>query len=450
MKTLRITLLILSTFSFIMIGTAHAEQTQTDGLKLQHKALVVNRGYTEEAKNCIECHSQKTPGIVENWKNGKMGHASISCYDCHVVEKDSPMASQCEGLRGTDIYTSPMVSSSTCGRCHPREVEQFLKSSHAELSNKIINDTPWTKRLIYYEEGAQSLGVKPGSATNIVPRNSCQACHGANVELGPDNKPINMTWPGGHSTRYPDGSLGNCGTCHTRHEFSVAEARKPEACGSCHLGPDHPQIEIYEASKHGQLFSVHGEEWNFEAAPETWEPGDYDAPTCAVCHMSGIGELSTTHNINERLTWNLWAPRTEKRTGERGDGLKGDKEMRKACKGCHSSLHSNVAFEIRDETINLYNVYWDKTAEMNKELAEKNLLGKDPLSDGFLQLKQYLYMYAGRRARQGAAMAGADMAQLQGLYTIVKVFKDLEAIYNYRIKNNKIEELSTVMNGGDI
>jgi hypothetical protein len=32
------------------------------------------------------------------------------------------------------------------------------------------------------------------------------------------------------------------------------------------------------------------------------EPGDYDAPTCAACHMSGIGELSSTHNVNERLT----------------------------------------------------------------------------------------------------------------------------------------------------
>jgi hypothetical protein len=457
MKKKRIILLLLGIIICFMVSVSFAQQqekTKADGVKsgleLQPKTILVDRGYTEDAKKCIECHSQKTPGIIENWKNGKMGHASISCYDCHVVEKDSPMASQCEGVRGTDIYTSPMVSAATCARCHPREEEQFQKSAHAELAYKIINDTDRTKYLMYVLEGQQALGVKPGSKTNMVPRNSCQMCHGANVEVGADNKPINMTWPGGVSTKYPDGAIGNCTVCHTRHEFSVAEARKPEACASCHRGPDHNQIEIYEGSKHGQVYNAHGEEWNFEAAPDTWEPGDYDAPTCAVCHMSGIGELSSTHNVNERLKWNLHAPRSDVRSGERGDGVRGEKLMRQVCSSCHSSLHTNVQREVLDETVTLYNVYWDRAVEMEKELAEKNLLGEDNFSDGFQELKLYLTMFTGRRARQGPAMNGMDSSQLVGLYQMMKVLKDLEAIYNYRIKNNKIEDLSHVMNGGDM
>ena len=31
-------------------------------------------------------------------------------------------------------------------------------------------------------------------------------------------------------------------------------AREPESCGKCHLGPDHPQYEIYNESKHGIAF----------------------------------------------------------------------------------------------------------------------------------------------------------------------------------------------------
>ena len=50
------------------------------------------------------------------------------------------------------------------------------------------------------------------------------------------------------------------------------EARKPEACGQCHLGPDHPQIEIYMESKHGDIYTAHGDTYNWNAAPGTWTP----------------------------------------------------------------------------------------------------------------------------------------------------------------------------------
>ena len=258
--------------TLMIAGTAQAA-AELEGLNLEKKQLVVHRGYTKAAKSCIECHSQKTPGIIENWKNGKMGHATVSCYDCHVVEKDSPMASQCEGLRGTNIYTSPMVSSKTCSKCHPREVEQFLTSAHARLAGNPLLENKKMMALMYHNEGAGFLGVEEGSPANRASRASgCQMCHGTQVELGADNKPINETWPGGVGTRYPDGSIGTCTVCHTRHQFAVSEARKPEACASCHLGPDHPNIEIYEESKHGQIYNAHGEKWNFEAAPDTWEP----------------------------------------------------------------------------------------------------------------------------------------------------------------------------------
>lgn len=35
--------------------------------------------------------------------------------------------------------------------------------------------------------------------------------------------------------------LASCDACHTRHTFSIAEARSPQACQTCHMGFDHPQ-----------------------------------------------------------------------------------------------------------------------------------------------------------------------------------------------------------------
>jgi len=433
--------ILLNAFTVCAVTAPAAEMPN-----LAPKDIVIKRGMSEEAAKCIECHANKTPGIIASWKQGKMGHANITCYDCHVVEKTSPMASQCSGIKGTNTYISPMVSSKTCERCHPAEVEQFLKSGHANLSGAPVVEKEKFLKLMYQHEGGGFMGNEMGSPSNRAPRASgCQICHGTQVELGPDNKPIKETWPGGVGTRYPDGSVGNCTVCHTRHQFSIAEVRKPEACASCHLGPDHPDIEIYLESKHGQIFQTRGEEWNWDAAPDTWQPGDYSAPTCAVCHMSGIGELSTTYNVNERLKWDLVHPRSELRSGVRGDGEKGDMLMRKVCANCHGTTHTDVQMQTLDNVVELYNKYYDKATDMQKALEAKGLLGKDPWQDGFQELYYFLWHHTGRRARQGAAMNGPDYAHWHGFFQMQQVYKDMVALYDWRMKNNKIEELSHVM-----
>ena len=427
--------------------------------------LVIKRGFSEEALSCIECHSKKMAGIFEGWKAGRMSHAGVSCYDCHVVEKTSPMASQCDGLKGTDTYISPMVSSKTCSRCHPQEVEQFLKSGHALLSSKAVMDTSkaggnLVKLQFHYEGGGfmdnTDFKYNKGTPENAdgmhrAPRSSgCQMCHGTTIELGPDNKPINETWPGGVGSIYPDGSIGTCTVCHTRHRFSIEDARKPEACGACHLGPDHPNIEIYMESKHGQNYLVHGDDWKYDSPPDTWEPGDYTAPTCAVCHMSGIGELSTTHNVQERLKWDLMHKKSVVRSGERGDGVKGEERMKKVCANCHGPTHVKSQRLVLDNSVGLYNRYWDGALKMKIDLKARGLLGKDPWNDGFQELMYYLWHHTGRRARQGAAMNAPDYAHWHGFFQVFQVYQDMENIYNQRIKNNKIEEVSTVVSTGPL
>ncbi len=451
---------ILCMVLLLTAAVANGWAQETQPLKSMAKELVIKRGFTPEALQCIECHSKKTPGIVAGWKDGRMSHAGISCYDCHVVDKSSPMASQCEGLKGGSTFISPMVSSKTCSRCHPTEVDQFLKSGHAKLASKAIMDPSkaggkLVKLQFYYEGFAKFDGTKLtynlGTPKGIKPfmlgsrASGCQMCHGTTVELGPDNKPINNTWPGGVGTRYPDGSVGTCTVCHERHTFSISDARKPEACGACHLGPDHPNIEIYLESKHGQLYQVKGEEWKYDSPPGAWEPGDYLAPTCATCHMSGIGDLHTTHNVQERLKWDLMHKKSVVRSGERGNGEKGGPLMRQVCANCHSTTHVKAQEKTLEMAVELYNTYWDGASKMHKELADKGLLGKDPWNDGFQELEYYLWHHTGRRARQGAAMNAPDYAHWHGFFQVFQVYQDMVNIYKQRLKTGKIEEVSTVV-----
>ena len=48
--------------------------------------------------------------------------------------------------------------------------------------------------------------------------------------------------------------------------------------------------------------------------------------------------------------------------------------------------------------------------------------------------------------KKGAAMNGPDYAHWHGFFQMFQVYKDMQDIYDWRMKNNKIEDLSTVMN----
>ena len=90
-------LLLVMAFTVGSFSSAFAMESDVRTLK-------VERGLTAEGKTCIECHAQKQPGIVSDWKNSRHGHVNVSCIDCHGVDKGSPMASQsCPGVKGTDV-----------------------------------------------------------------------------------------------------------------------------------------------------------------------------------------------------------------------------------------------------------------------------------------------------------------------------------------------------------
>jgi hydroxylamine dehydrogenase len=93
-----------------------------------------------------------------------------------------------------------------------------------------------------------------------------------------------------------------CDSCHTRHEFSAAESRKPEACATCHSGVDHNNWEAYSMSKHGKMVAMLGNHWNWDVElKDAYAVGGQSAPTCAGCHMEYEGEYS--HNMVRKIRW---------------------------------------------------------------------------------------------------------------------------------------------------
>lgn len=403
--------------------------------------LTVDRGLSEVAKECVDCHKTEQPGIINDWKDSRHGHVGVSCLDCHQVEKGDPTATQHETLVGTDVYVSVLVPPSTCARCHPVEVDQFNNSGHFRAYRQIIPKDS-LHALIFEHEGQSNSEF--GNATD---ETGCMQCHGTEIKMDTNNRPTSDTWPNmGMGSIYPNGSTGNCTTCHTRHKFSIAEARKPNSCASCHLGPDHPDIEIFENSKHGHLYLTDGDNWEWNSAPDTWEPGDYRGPTCATCHMSGIGELKTTHNISERLYWNLWAGASAKRDSSDvlspllGDGDAGREKMKLVCSSCHTTLHTDNFFEQGDRAVQLYNVaYYAPATEMLNDLKDKQLLKENPWVDEFQIVYYHLWHHEGRRARQGAMMGGPDYAHWHGFFELQQDLYKLEDIYAKRIETGQIE-----------
>ena len=212
--------------------------------------------------------------------------------------------------------------------------------------------------------------------------------------------------------------------------FSVAEARKPEACGQCHLGPDHPQIEIFMESKHGDIYTAYSDEYNWNAAPGTWTPGvDYRGPTCASCHMSGAGTVLTSHDVTERLSWELQAPLTVRPENFKPFPAKTNwkverEKMQAVCLQCHSKLWVENHYIRLDKNVQEYNENYFKPAKkILGELYAKGLLDKSKFFDEDVEFHFYeLWHHEGRRKRMGTAMAGPDYAWWHGAYDMKPKF----------------------------
>jgi len=357
---------------------------------------------SEASYACITCHStsQYLASQISEWQRSAHADAQVACYECHSAEPGDPDVMEHNGYN-----ISVLVTPNDCAECHAAEAEQFASSRHS-LGGDILSSL----------DNVLGEDVE-GLAAAVA---GCQQCHGAVVELTPEGTLSPASWPNtGIGRINPDGSNGACSTCHTRHLFSVAVAREPASCGNCHLGPDHPQMEIYEESKHGVAFVANREQMNLEASP--WVLGeDYTAaPTCVTCHMGAVPGLDHNHDVGLRISWTLRpvvSPRLENWEERRTS-------MQQVCRQCHSPGFYENFFTQFDDAVVLYNDKFATPAqEIMNELREEGELTEQEFDEQIEWTFFLLWHHEGRRARHGAAMMGPDYVQWHGFFEVADRF----------------------------
>ena len=450
-----------------------ARKQQEAGLTARHVAIPAT------SRSCVDCHRDQTPAIVDHWHDSTHAIKGVGCVDCHQAEKVDVDAYDHYGA-----LIATVVTPRDCSRCHVEESAEFAASHHARAGNilasldNLLAETVEGSR-VPFSPHSPTPGMAIESVNGLASAfTGCQQCHGSKVALqssdggmitvddlkpDADGKPTNRdvldkiskdlsgrpiyhasTWPNtGIGRLNLDGSLGSCSACHSRHDFSPRRARQPENCGKCHLGPDHPQKEIYEESKHGVAYRDLKDKMNLDA--ESWVLGeDYSqAPTCATCHMSGHSRNGgrVTHDPGRRISWTNRPPVSlVMDTDEHGEVVKetdvaarreliadtaSEKRtrMKNVCGHCHSPSYVEAFYKQYDDFVILYNEKFAKPGQaIMQALRDQKLISTPQFDEKIEWTWFYLWHHEGRRARHGASMMAPDYAHWHGMYEVAERF----------------------------
>ncbi len=427
---------------------------------------------TTESQKCVSCHKEKTNFVFNEWKKSKHFQNDVGCYECHGTTKENPAAYKHMG-----VTISTLVSPNQCARCHPGIVEEYQNSIHAKsgliaqgasalgggsywnIAASVMGWVPWDfhkgmvkepgkittigdKPLMYegkiikdkfwddlknnpalkwgvYPEGCDSSKKPVKNVIQIFADWGCLWCHGTTVKiLKKTETKVQFdptTYPTGGAGRVnPDGSFGNCAACHPAHSFSLEVARSPHTCGRCHESEDHPNFEGYQKCMHGAIYyaTLHKSNYDKEEAI----PGkDYNAPTCATCHMGAIYKnnkkiYNSSHDVASISMWKFGAWKTsfvrkegkyhpvlkeiyyvvDKNTGVKfvkkdtpgakkieikypSDGLKNRERAMAMCNQCHSKQWTANFFLSADSTIYFLDHIRQMAFDIGKELKQKGV-----------------------------------------------------------------------------
>jgi len=346
---------------------------------------------------CATCHLNETAAVVHEFEMSRHAAVGISCLDCH-----QPAEGQ-ESLDHNGFVISTSLTSKNCATCHSTEYEQFLRSRHAAPAMAAVTGTEGftAEQVAHAEKYHPGMVDRPANALSVLEGPSainvgCVKCH----QIGAPN---------------PDGSIGSCTECHSRHNSSVKLARQPETCGQCHMGPDHSQLEIYHESKHGVLFNDQKDRMNLHADPKTLTTADMPVPTCATCHMSGLNGSGVTHDTTDRLSWLLYAPVSAKRANYQ----QGQDSMQAICLECHSKGTVEQFYTEAESIVTSTNEKVQKALDTIQVARDEGLLTPEPFDEELDFLEFDIWHYYGRTAKHGAFMGGADFVQWHGNYELL-------------------------------
>ena len=395
----------------LFLFTQFPPGSETAALQSAGQRLASGRGAYLGGDKCATCHLRVSPDIVRQFAVSTMARSGVKCEDCHVVPRDEGGADEHEGF-----YITPAPTPKRCARCHVRETSEFTHSRHAGPAWMALTGfsdfTPAqreeTEQIAELTRGPNGIPTATRNALfdlegrSVTPA-ACEQCHA----IGRPNA---------------DGSIGNCTKCHLRHEFSLAQVRKPEVCGQCHLGPDHPQEEIYRESAHGVIYATEGDRWNWTQRPGRLTTADMPAPTCATCHMSGFGGQGTTHEVGTRLSKFLFAAVTT----DRPNGPANRRAMQSVCANCHSKTLIEGTYRRADSVTAYVSAKVQQASDVITGLIRDRVISDRPFATSISYDAFDLWHYYGRTAKFGAYMQGPDFVQWHGVYPLLQLLQRVE------------------------
>jgi hypothetical protein len=435
---------------------------------------------SEETQGCLNCHKMYTPGIVEDWLNSrhsrttpqealkqdaiarrissenvpeKLASHAIGCYECHSLNPENHK----DNFEHMGYKINVIVTPNDCKTCHSIEVEQYLGSKKGNAHKNLMKN-PVYHTLVKSVTGLKTIEdgkIKLHDPTQNTLNDVCLGCHGTILEvqgmkqvvtkMGEITVPNILNWPNqGVGRENPDGSLGSCTSCHTRHGFSIKEARKPYTCSQCHAEPDVPAWYVYKVSKHGNIFSARSHEWDFDAVP--WAVGrDFLAPTCATCHNSLIvspssGEViaERTHDFGSRLYMRIFGliyshpqpksgntsvikntdglPMPTTFTGQMAQDYLIDQQeqqnrlgkLKSVCTSCHSSDWTNQHFvKFENHVVETDKMTLAATQLVQKAWDLKIADSANPFDEAIEQMWIRQWLFYSNTVRYASAMTGA-------------------------------------------
>ena len=379
---------------------------------------------------CVDCHNGITPGLVADWETSRHSEVGVGCDVCHGEEHNSPETAK----------LARIPTPATCAECHEEQVTQFQKGKH---------NLAWAAMKAMPSAHAQPVAMMEGMK-------GCGGCHKIGAKSEAEIRKLQTEGRGF--------GLASCDACHTRHAFSVKEARQPQACQTCHMGFDHPQWEMYSASKHGvrALLKQNG------VLPETAA-----APTCQTCHMSegnhevrapwgflavrlplpedeqwkadqvtilqGLGVLDPLGNPTDRLDV---VKAADVARLDQESWQKGRDQMIGVCSECHSETFAKEELQKGDDMIReadhlmaqairiIVKLYEDRILEKPEEYAHAfpDLLAFHDAPTVIEQRLFEMFLKHRMRAFQGTFHANPDYALWYGWSEMVRDLTDIEEL----------------------
>ncbi len=471
LKFLSCYLMFFMTLSAFSLNAAFAVEKDKDSIQ--------NSSLSAQTQACIACHKIYTPGIVKDWLTSRHSRTipaeamlksslekrisaeslpdalrthAVGCFECHSRNPETHR----DNFDHMGFRINVVVTPGDCKTCHPVEAGQFLGSKKSNAYKNLMGN-PLFHELVDAVTGVRKVedkklfAAKPSEDTL---RETCLGCHGTKVEvkgsksltvkIGNIVVPDLTNWPNqGVGRVNPDGSTGTCSACHPRHGFLIEVARKPYTCSQCHHEPDVPAWDVYEESKHGNIYSSKGSTWDFDSVP--WKLGkDFRAPTCAVCHNSLLVSpdneviVERSHNFGSRLWVRLFGliySHAQPKSGDttvikNKDGLplpvtftdepaseylidKSEQEKRRntigrVCNGCHSTDWISGHFAKLESTIKETDEMILAATKLISRTWEDGIEDKtNPFDESIEQMWTRQWLFYSNSVRYASAMTGA-------------------------------------------